>query len=214
MIGVLVGRDLSLGWGRPGARLLPILFFLIVAILFPFAIGPDSRLLARVAGGAMWVAALLAALLPVDTLFETDRADGTLDQLMSRGVAPEMIAAARLASHWLGFGPPLLVAAPIGALLLGLPADRLAPLLIGLLVGTPALAALGIVAAALTAGLRGAGALTGLLILPLAVPVLIFGSGLLLPNAGGALKLLAASSLLLVAVAPFAAGAALRAGLE
>lgn len=214
MIGVLVGRDLSLGWGRPGARLLPILFFLIVAILFPFAIGPDSRLLARVAGGAMWVAALLAALLPVDTLFETDRADGTLDQLLSRGVAPEMIAAARLASHWLGFGPPLLVAAPIGALLLGLPADRLAPLLIGLLVGTPALAALGIVAAALTAGLRGAGALTGLLILPLAVPVLIFGSGLLLPNAGGALKLLAASSLLLVAVAPFAAGAALRAGLE
>jgi heme exporter protein B len=98
--------------------------------------------------------------------------------------------------------------------LLGLPGDRLATLMLGLLLGTPALAALGIVAAALTAGLRGSGALAALLVLPLAVPVLIFGAGLLLPGAGGALKLLAAASLLLVAVAPFAAGAALRAGME
>ncbi len=214
MLGTLVARDLSLGWERPAARLLPVVFFLIVAILFPFGIGPDARLLARVAGGVMWVSALLAALLPIDTLFEGDRADGTLDQLVSRGVAPETLAAARLAGHWLSFGPPLLIAAPLGALLLGLPAEALPRLLVGLLFGTPALAALGIVAAALTTGLRGAGALAGLMVLPLAVPVLIFGSGLLTPDAGGALKLLAASSLLLVAVAPFAAGAALRAGLE
>ena len=210
----LIARDLSLGWSRASSRLLPVAFFLIVAILFPFAVGPDARLLARIAGGVMWVAALLASLLPIETLFETDRADGTLDQLIARGVAPETIAATRLASHWLSFGPALLIATPVGALLLGLPTDGLGPLLLGLLLGTPALAALGTVAAALTAGLRGAGALAGLLVLPLAVPVLIFGSGLLTPGAGGALKLLAASSLLLVAVAPFAAGAALRAGME
>ena len=213
-VGALVGRELALGWQRPARLLLPVLFFLLVTILFPFAVGPDARLLSRIAGGVMWVGALLAALMPIEQLFEGDRADGTLDQLIARGVTPETIAAARLASHWLSFAPPLLVAAPLGAVLLGLPGDKLWTLLLGLLLGTPALAALGIVAAALTAGLRGAGALAALLVLPLAVPVLIFGSGLLLPGAGGALKLLAASSLLLAAVAPFAAGAALRAGME
>jgi heme exporter protein B len=212
----LVARDLSLGLARSGARLLPVIFFVVVAILFPFAVGPDTRLLARIAGGVLWVAALLAALLPVDALFEGDRADGTLDQYVARGLALETVAAARLVSHWLGFGPPLLIAAPLGAVLLGLPGDALGPLLLGLLLGTPALASLGIIAAALTAGLRGAGGLVGLLVLPLAVPVLIFGAGMLAPGAdpGAAVKLLAAASLVLVALGPFAAGAALRAALE
>jgi len=215
-VGALIVRDLRLRLGRWGGVALPLLFFLLVASLFPFAVGPEPKLLARVAGGIMWVAALLAALMPIDTLFEPDRADGTLDQLAARGLAFEVVAAARIASHWLAFGPPLLITVPIAAALLNLPGERLPSLLAGLAVGTPALAALEVVAAALTAGLRGAGALAGLLVLPLALPVLIFGAGAMGvgPATAGAMKLLIASSLFLVALSPFAAGAALRAALE
>ena len=212
----LIARDLALRFGRWGGVVLPLLFFLLVASLFPFAVGPDPRLLARIAAGIMWVAALLAALMPIDTLFEPDRADGTLDQLAARGMPFELVAAARIAGHWLAFGPLLLLTVPVAAALLNLPPDIMPELLIGLALGTPALAALGVVAAALTTGLRGAGALAGLLVLPLALPVLIFGAGAMGegPAAAGALKLLAASSLFLVALSPFAAGAALRASLE
>ena len=212
----LIVRDLALRFSRWGGVALPLLFFLLVASLLPFAVGPEPSLLARIAGGIMWVAALLAALMPIDTLFEPDRADGTLDQLAARRVPFEAVAAARIASHWLAFGPPLLLTIPLAAALLNLPAATMPELLIGLALGTPALAALGVVAAALTTGLRGAGALAGLLVLPLALPVLIFGAGAMGegPAAVGALKLMAASSLFLVALSPFAAGAALRASLE
>jgi len=210
----LVRRDLALALRRPGALVLPVLFFIIVAALFPFAVGPDARLLGRIAAGVLWVAALLAALLPVETLVEPDRADGTLDQIVTRGIALETLAAARLTAHWLGFAVPLLVALPLASILLGLPFAAQSVLALGLLLGTPALAALALVAASLTAGLRGGGALAGLIVLPLALPVLIFGVGLAAPGGGGALKLLAASSLVLVAMAPFAAAAALRAGMD
>ncbi len=212
----LVGRELALRFGRWGGVMLPLLFFLLVASLFPFAVGPEPRLLARIAGGIMWVAALLAALMPIDTLFEPDRADGTLDQLAARQVPFEIVATARMISHWLAFGPLLLLTVPVAAALLALPAAAMLPLIVGLAIGTPALAALGTVAAALTTGLRGAGALAGLLVLPLALPVLIFGAGAMGdgPAVAGALKLLGASSLFLVALSPFAAGAALRASLE
>jgi heme exporter protein B len=207
----LVLRELRLA-ATGGSALLPLIFFLLVATLFPFAIGPDAPLLARTGGGALWVAALLAALLPVERLIEPDRASGVLDQLAMRGVSEEAIAAAKLAGHWLSFGPPLMLAAIPAAALMTLPEDVLARLELGLLVGTPGLAALTLLTAALTAGLRGAGALGGLLMLPLAVPILIFGAGMGDPVAGaGAVKLLAAASLLLVALAPFAAGAAIRA---
>lgn len=208
----LVRRDLALGFSRIGGIVLPLVFFLLVVSLFPFAIGPEPKLLARVAGGVLWVAALLAALLPIDTLIEPDRADGTLDQYMARGLAPETIAAARIVAHWLAFAPPLLVTTLIAAGLLNLAPAQFPVLIAGLALGTPALASLAVVAASLTAGLRGGGALAGLLVLPLALPVLIFGSGLLLPGPGGegALRLLAASSLLLLALGPFAAGAGLR----
>jgi len=207
----LVRRDLALALARPGALLLPVVFFVLVAALFPFAVGPDARLLARIAPGILWVAALLAALLPVETLIEPDRADGTLDQLGVRDIAFETVAAARLVAHWLGFGVPLLAALPVAAVLLQLPVAALPRLALGLLVGTPALAALALLAASLTAGLRGGGALAGLIVLPLALPVLIFGAGLAGP---GALPLLGASSLVAVALAPFATGAALRALLD
>lgn len=212
----LVRRDLALALVRWSGLALPLVFFALAVSLFPFAVGPDARLLARIAGGVIWVTALLASLLPIEMLFEPDRADGTLDQYAARGIAFETIAAARVISHWLAFGPALLATALLAAALLNLPAEMLPPLLIGLLVGTPALAALGVVAAALTAGLRGGAALSGLLVLPLALPILIFGAGMLTAESGTApaVKLLAASSLVLVAMSPFAAGAALRAGLE
>jgi heme exporter protein B len=210
----LILRELRLAV-TGGSALLPLIFFLLVATLFPFAIGPDAPLLARTGGGALWVAALLAALLPVERLIEPDRASGALDQLALRGISEESAAAAKLAGHWLSFGPPLMLAALPAAVLMKLPSDVLAHLELGLIVGTPGLAALTLMTAALTAGLRGAGALGGLLMLPLAVPILIFGAGMNDPMAGaGAVKLLAAASLFLVAIAPFAAGAAIRAALD
>ena len=207
----LILRELRLALAG-GAALLPILFFLLVATLFPFAVGPDGPLLARTGGGALWMAALLAALLPVDRLVEPDRAAGMLDQLALRGMSEEGVAFAKLVGHWLSFGPPLMLAAIPGAALMKLPQEVLLRLELGLLLGTPGLAALTIGIAALTSGLRRSGALAGLLMLPLAVPLLIFGAGLVeRGNQNGALPLLAATSLLLLAGAPFAAGAAIRA---
>ncbi|HYI65087.1 MAG TPA: heme exporter protein CcmB [Allosphingosinicella sp.] len=207
----LVLRELRLAAGG-GAALLPLIFFLLVATLFPFAIGPDGPLLARTGGGALWMAALLAALLPVERLVEPDRASGVLDQLALRGFSEETIALAKLAGHWLSFGPPLMLAAIPAAALMKLPQDVLLRLELGLLVGTPGLAALTLGVGALTAGLRRGGALAGLLMLPLAVPLLVFGAGLIERGGdSGALQWLGAASLLLVAGVPFVAGAAIRA---
>ena len=204
-------RELRLA-ATGGSALLPLIFFLLVATLFPFAVGPDAPLLARTGGGALWMAALLAALLPVDRLVEPDRAAGVLDQFAVRGLGEESVALAKLAGHWLSFGPPLMLAALPAAALMKLPGPVLIRLELGLLAGTPGLAALSLIGAALTSGLRTTGALAGLLMLPLAVPILIFGAAMAEPGAGtGGLKLLAAVSLLLVAIAPFAAGAAMRA---
>ena len=203
---VLIRRDLAL-LARSPALWMPVMFFVLVAALFPFAVGPDARLLARIAPGIIWVAALLAALLPVETLVAPDMEDGTLDQLASRGIAMELVMAARIFAHWLGFTLPLLAALPIAAILVGMESAAGWNIALALLFGTPALAALAVVAAALTAGLRGGGALAGLIILPLALPILIFGVGSAAP---GALRLLAAASLVTLAVSPFAAAAALR----
>jgi len=210
----LIGRELRLAAGG-GAFFLPLIFFLLVAALFPFAVGPNAPLLARTGGGALWMAALLAALLPIDRLVEPDQASGVLDQVAMRDMSEEAVAAAKLIGHWLSFGPPLMLAALPGAALLNLPSDVLWRLEIGLLLGTPGLAALTLGVAAITASLKRSGALAGLLVLPLAIPILIFGAGLVERGFdGGALQLLAASSLLLVAGAPFAAAAAMRAGRE
>jgi heme exporter protein B len=208
MMWALIRRDAVRDLRAAG---LPVAFFLIAATLFPFAVGPDARLLARAGGGMLWLAALLAALLPVERLVAPDAEAGVLDQFAVRGIADETVAAARIAAHWLGFGPPLMIAALPAAALLRLDGATLARLEIGLAIGTPALAALGVTVAALTAGLRGAGAVAGLVMLPLAVPLLIFGAGAGADGGESAFKLLAATALLLVAGAPFAAGAALRA---
>jgi heme exporter protein B len=168
--------------------------------------------LARIGPGALWIAALTAALLPVERLIEPDRADGVLDQLFIRGVADESVAAAKIVGHWLSFGPLLLASAVIGALLLRLAPIQLPSLLAALAVGSVALAALAVAVAAFTAGLPRAGALAGLLVLPLAVPLLIFGAAASGDSGSGALLLEAAVALLIVAGAPFVAGAAVRAG--
>lgn len=202
MIGELIVRDVRRGF--TGAAWLPVAFFLLVAALVPFAIGPDARLLARIGPGALWIAALTAALLPIERLIEPDRADGVLDQLFLHGVAEESVAAAKVAGHWLSFAPLLLVAAVPASALLALDGASLVRIEIALLIGTPALAALAVAVAAVTAGLSRAGSLAGLLLLPLAVPLLIFG-------AADAYLLESAVSLLLTMGSPFVAGAAIRA---
>ena len=203
MIRALVGRDLRRGFSGPAW--LPIAFFLLVSALIPFAIGPDARQLARVGPGILWIAALTAALLPIERLVEPDRADGTLDQLAILGLADETVAFAKIAAHWLTFAPLLLVAVVPASALLALDGQSLARTEAALAIGTPALAALAVAIAAVTAGLPRAGSLAGLLLLPLAVPLLIFA-------VADALLLEAAVSLLLTAGAPFVAGAAIRAG--
>lgn len=213
LLWLLARRDLATAW-RSSGLWLPVAFLLLVASLYPFAVGPDAALLARTGGGMLWIAALLASLLPVDRLIAPDRDDGVLDQLALRGIGEEMIVLARLIAHWLGFGPPLMIATLPAAALLKLDGGTIAMLEAGLLIGTPALAALGLLVATLTAGLRSSGALAGLLALPLAVPLLIFGAGTLGDGSGAALKFLGAASLLLVAITPIAGGAAIRAGRE
>jgi heme exporter protein B len=205
----LIIRDLRLAFGRGGA-MLPVVFFLLVATLYPFGVGPDGALLAKTGGGVLWIAALLASLLPIDRLIAPDAESGVLDQLALREVSDEGVALAKIIAHWLSFGPPLMIAAIPAAGLLRLEAATLARLELGLLLGTPGLAALAVMVAAITAGLRGSGALAGLLLLPLAVPLLIFGAGALESAGGSAFKLLGAVSLLLCALAPFASGAAIR----
>ena len=206
----LIARDLRRGLA--GSAWLPIAFFLLVAVLVPFAVGPDAQLLARIGAGALWIAALTAALLPVERLIEPDRADGTIDQLMLHGMAEESVAAAKIVAHWLSFAPLLLLAAVPASIVLALDGPQLLRAIVSLLVGTPALAALAVAVAALTAGLPRAGALAGILLLPLAVPLLIFAAAACGDGESGALLLEGAVSLLVTFGAPFVAGAALRAG--
>lgn len=202
MIGPLVLRDVRRGF--TGASWLPIAFFLLVAALVPFAIGPDAPVLGRVGPGILWIAALTAALLPIERLIEPDRADGVLDQLALQGLAEESVAFAKIAAHWLTFAPLLLIAAVPASALLAMDGNSLLHTEIALAIGTPALAGLAVAVAAVTAGLPRAGSLAGLLLLPLAVPLLIFA-------VANAYALEAAASLLLTAGAPFVAAAAMRA---
>jgi heme exporter protein B len=209
MIGALIRRDLRRGF--TGSAWLPVAFFLLVATLAPFAIGPDAQLLGRIGAGVLWIAALTAALLPIERLVEPDRADGVLDQLALHGTAEETVALAKVAAHWLTFGPLLLIAAIPASFLVGLDSAALARSLMSLAIGTPALAALAVAVAALTSGLPRAGSLAGILLMPLAVPLVIFGAAATGDGESSALMLEAAIALLTVAGAPFVTGAAIRA---
>lgn len=215
MILTLLRRDLARFFPfAGGGAALPVVFFVAVAMLYPFAVGPDVNVLSRTGGGVVWIGALLAAILPLEKLVAQDMELGTFDQLRLRGLTEDVMMAVRLLAHWLSFGPPLLLAVFPAAALLSLDMQTLYLLLLGLLAGTPGLAAIGLMIAALTASLRAGAALSGLMLIPLALPILIFGAGALARQDPASLGFVAAISLGLVAIAPFAAGAAIRAARE
>lgn len=208
-------RDLLVLWRRRADALNPLLFALMVATLFPLALGAEADKLARVAGGVVWVTVVLASLLSLDALFRPDAEDGSLDQLIASGQPLGLVAAAKILAHWLGAGLPLTLVGPLLALLLGLPADAAKTLLIALALGTPLLALLGACCAALTVGMGRSGILLALLVLPLIVPVLIFGAGAVEAAQVGAttmqpLLFLAAGLALALPLAPVVCAAALR----
>lgn len=216
---VILQRDLTMAFRRVGDLCMPLIFFVIVCTLFPLAIGQDKDLLRAVGPGAIWVAALLATLLSLNTLFREDFDDGTLEQLaLSRHPLTALLLAKTLA-HWLIAELPLVLSAPLLALGFDLPAAGLQALLLTLLIGTPTLSLLGAIGAALTAGLRRATGLLAILLLPLTVPVLIFGARSVgLASSGqsiaGPLFLLGGITTLALTLAPFATAAAARVSLD
>jgi heme exporter protein B len=216
----LLGRDLVLGYRQGIDAWVVVLFFLAAGILFPFAIGPEPAALMRVATGVVLSMAALAALLSLDRLYQPDFEDGSLDQMALGALPLELAALAKVLAHWLSTGLPLLIAAPLLALMLNAPAASYGPMLVALALATPALSLLGGLGAALTLGSRRGGILLTLLILPLYVPVLIFAAGSIeraaMPGegAGGALLLLGGIDLALLAITPWATAAALRQALR
>jgi heme exporter protein B len=214
MIMALLFRDIRLATRSGGSAVLALAFFAAVATLVPLGIGVDLKLLAQVAAGVLWVAAVLSALLALDRLFQADFEDGSLDVIALSPVSLEMIAATKIAAHWLTTGLPLALLSPLLALMFGLPPPAIAALSTSLLIGTPAVSALGAIGAALTLSIRRGGLILPLLILPLLAPAVIFGAGavqeVLDGLAGGALLFLAAFSVATTLLSPFAAAAAVR----
>jgi len=215
----LIRQDLRLGIRQGGDIGLVLGFFVLAVILFPFGIGPEPELLRRVAGGIVWVAALLAAVLSLDRLFAADYADGGLDLIALSAMPLEMAVLAKAAAHWLTTGLPLVIVSPLLAILVDLDPAALPSLVVGLLLGTPAMSLVGAIAAALSLGARRPGVLTTLVVLPLYLPPLIFGTGaveasLAAEGARAHLLLLAALTVAAVPLAPLAAAAALRQALD
>lgn len=215
----VVARDLRLGVRRRGELAQPLVFFAAVATLFPLALGPEPALLARIAPGIVWVAALLAVLLPMDRMFRPDYEDGTLEQLLLAPHPAPVLALGKALAHWLVTGLPVVVLAPLVALVLQLPTAALPALLASLALGTPVLTLIGAIGVALTVGLRAGGPLLALLLLPLYVPVLIFAAGAVDRaaagmSAAGPLYVLAAMLVLALTLAPVAIAASLRISLS
>lgn len=215
----VVRREVSLSLKQKSEVLTPLFFFVIVASLFPLGVGPESALLLRMAPGVLWVSALLAAMLSLQRLFTVDYADGSLEQMALSPTPLGLLVVAKALSHFLLSGLPLVLMAPVLGLQFGLDGRALGILMLSLLLGTPTLSLIGSIGAALTLGVRGAGVLVSLLILPLYIPVLIFGAGAVEADAaglgaGGHLSLLAALLVLSAFFAPLATTAALRISLE
>lgn len=215
----LLKRDLRLMWRRRGDALQPVLFALLVVVLFALSLGGAPELLSKVAAGVLWLAVLLAGLLALDTLFRGDAEDGSLEQWILAPVPLAWLVAVRVFGHWLTTALPLVVATPLLGELLRLPHAQLPVLMMSLLLGTPLLSLLGAVVAALTVGMRRSGILLSLLALPLYVPVLVFGAGSVAASAQGldavgALLLLGAGLAIALVLAPLAAAAAIRIALN
>ena len=215
----ILRRDLRLALRGSGDSVMAVIFFVLAAILFPFGVGPDTAVLARIGAGIIWVTALLAAMLSVERLFLGDFEDGSLDNLVLTALPLEFVVLAKTAAHWLTTGLPLLIAAPILGVLFNLPADALPALIASLALGTPTLSLIGAIGSALSLGARRGGVLISLIVLPLYIPVLIFGVGVVDAaatggNAGALMMILGALLLASLALAPWAAAAALRQALE
>jgi len=215
----VIHRDLLLAMRRKAEVLTALLFFVIVASLFPLGIGPEPALLRQIAPGVLWIAALLATMLGLQRMFAADHADGTLEQMLLSPTPLVLLVGGKNMAHWLVCGLPLVLLAPLLGMQFDLDAGGLAVLTLGLLLGTPVLSLIGSIGAALTLGVRGGGALLSLLVLPLSVPTLIFGAGAVQAQASGQgasghLSLLAALLVLSLFFAPWATTAALRISLE
>ena len=211
----LVGRDLRLAQRHGFDSLLAVVFFVIAVVLFPFGVGPEANILARIAAGVIWVAALLASMLSLERLFQTDYEDGSLELLVLAPLPLEVVVLAKVAAHWLTTGLPLIVAAPLLAVLLNMNAAGFAVLLAALLVGTPTLSLVGAVGAGLVLGSRRGGVLLSLLVLPLFIPVLVFGVGAVDAAIAGFafrahLLILGGLALAALALCPWASASALR----
>jgi heme exporter protein B len=212
----LLVRDVKLAWREGGAIGVALGFYLVVVAIMPFGLGPDLNLLARIAPGMLWVALLLAALLSADRIFHNDYEDGTLDVLATGPLSLPMVAAIKPLAHWLTTGVPLALMAPVLGLLLNLPLDAMPLLVLTMLAGTPAVSFVAAIGASLTLGLRRSGLLLALLVLPLYVPVLIFGVSTVSMAIVGPgspwppFLMLCAISLASIVLAPLAAAAALR----
>lgn len=216
---IIARRDLRIALRRKGDVLNVLVFFVLVASLFALGVGPEPNQLRAIAPGVVWVGALLAAVLSLPRLFAADFADGTLEQMLVSPQPVAVVVLAKIAAHWLSTGLPLALAAPLIGLQYGLPSQALLVLLASLLLGTPVLSMLGAAGAALTLGVRGAGALLGLLLLPLFVPVLVFGAGAVTASLTGInpsahLSLLGALLAVSSLIGPWAACAALRVALD
>jgi len=211
----LLKRDLALAIRLGGGGATALAFFTLAVLMIPFGVGAELPVLARIAGGVLWVAALLACLLSLDRVFQADFEDGSLDQLLTSGLPAELTVAAKAIAHWLTTGLPIVVAAPILGLMLAIPEAAIQPLILSLLAGTPALSFIGAVGAALTVGVRRGGLLLSILVLPLYVPTLIFGARVVEAATSGeptrtAFLFLAAVTLFTFAICPVAAAWALR----
>ncbi len=216
---VLLRRDLALALRAGGGFGLGLAFFLIVTVLVPFGVGPQSDLLARIAPGILWLGALLACLLSLDRVLALDWEDGTLDLLATSPLPLEAALSVKALAHWLTTGLPLVLAAPLLGVLLNLPGPGFLWLVISLALGTPALSVIGTFGAALTVGVKRGGLLMSLLVLPLYVPTLIFGAEVARRGADGMalqspLLMLAGISLGVIGIMPFASAAALRVNLR
>ena len=216
---LIVRRELALSFRRPEQLLQPLVFFLIVTTLFPLGLNLRLSLLRDMAPGVLWVAALLSSLLSVDALFKSDADDGTLEQLLLSGQSLSVIVVAKTVAHWLLTGLPLVLISPLVATALNIPGSAFATMMLSLCVGTLTLSWLGAIGAALTVGLRRGNVLLSLIVLPLAMPLLIFGAGstdraISGDSPAGALYFLAALCVFTFTLAPFATSAALRITLE
>ena len=215
----IVRRDLLLAWRRKSEGLSAVFFFVVVAALFPLGIGPELNVLRNIAPGVLWVGALLSSMLALQRLFEADYRDGTLEQMLLSGTPLTLLVVAKIAAHWVLCGLPLVLLAPLLGVLFDLSGDALGVLALSLLIGTPVLSCIGAIGAALTLGLRGGGVLLALLVLPLFVPVLVFGAGAVEALAAGLgseahLSILMALLLLSGLFSPWACAQALRIALE